>query len=115
MSVVRDVINHLKNLDPNEIIFFNLVDKDYIVSHLQDQDLEDKYGNPIENLESLVTNDFMAKFIEKLDYDDYLWETFNNSVSDYATETLSKILREQDEDKELWDTETEKTNGNTTA
>ena len=107
MAIVKDVIEGLKKLDPNDVIHINWVSKENVVDELVAKEMSDENDVLYEQdrLEQLVDNDFMQRVNDQLNNDDLIWEKFYESLDEILSDEISatlKDIQEVEADRELW-------------
>lgn len=108
MRTVKEIINLLSSLDPNDEIWCIWIDKNELIDIINDTEYTDKEGNPIELDERLINNSFLHDVTASLDNADYVWERFNEELRDETRSCYERLLEAKEEAKEdtdLWDKE----------
>ena len=108
MRTVKEIIDLLSNLNPNDKVWAIWVDKNELIDIIQDTDYQDKEGNSIELDEKLINNDFLSDVMSSVDNADYVWDRFNEELRDETRSKYEALLEELDkakEDTNLWDKE----------
>jgi hypothetical protein len=108
MRTVKEIINLLNELDPNDKVWCIWVDKNELIDIIENTEYTDNDGNPIEVNKELINNDFLDDVMGGVDNADYVWERFNEELTEETRNKYEHLLakvNEAKEDTELWDKE----------
>jgi hypothetical protein len=108
MRTVKEIINLLNKLDPDDKIWAIWVDKNELIDIIDNTEYTDNDGNLIEVNKELINNDFLDDVMGSVDNADYVWERFNEELTDETRNKYEHLLakvNEAKEDTDLWDKE----------
>jgi len=110
VRTVEQFIEVLKNLDPKEPLWLMWIDKQELVSIINDSELTDEADQLITVDKDSLSDDFFEEVMNSVDSADYVWERFNDDLRDSTVDKFRESMVEEINaqlDKDLWDTEGE--------
>ena len=100
--LVKELIEQLSKLNPDEPLWVTYLTKEDIKATFKDIEYEDINGNLIDT-ESLVTNSVVEEIADELTNDDYVWERFYETLTESCKSIASRLLEQEESDKDLWE------------
>ena len=116
MYKVKNAIETLNKLDPNEGIIFIYWTKDDLVRFAKDNQysyLNSQDDEPISDsdLSKWIDDDCIADIDNDIGNNDYLWESINSTIDETLNHHINEAQKEittAENETELWDTSTKK-------
>ena len=114
MKTAKQLAEIFSNMNPDEKVWCIWVDRDELISIINDTEMSDENDNLITVDKDVITEDFHDEVMSSVDNAEYVWDRFNEELKDTTRDKFNSFLEEQKKlaeeellDKDLWDTEGE--------
>jgi hypothetical protein len=114
MRTAKELAKIFSNMNPDEKVWCIWVDRDELISIINDSEMSDENDNLITVDKDVITEDFHDEVMSSVDNAEYVWDRFNEELNDTTRDKFNSFLEEQKKlaeeellDKDLWDTEGE--------
>jgi hypothetical protein len=112
MRTAKELAKIFSNMSPDEKVWCIWVDRDELISIINDSEMSDENDNLITVDKDVITEDFHDEVMSSVDNAEYVWDRFNEELNDTTRDKFNDLLEEQKKlaeeeliDKDLWDTE----------